>query len=157
LDPGDDPRDHPDARPDRRRHRAERPPGAGDRQPRLRAEGRPGERRRARPRAGRPRRPLEALLSEVLRVESLSKSFAGAKVVEDLSFAVEGGSTVGLVGPNGAGKTTAFNLITGFLPADQGRVALHGADITGRAPHKIVRAGMARTFQNLRLFDGLSV
>lgn len=96
-------------------------------------------------------------MSEVLRVESLSKSFSGAKVVEDLSFAVEAGSTVGLVGPNGAGKTTAFNLITGFLPPDRGRVALHGKDITGRSPHKIVRAGMARTFQNLRLFDGLSV
>jgi ABC-type branched-subunit amino acid transport system ATPase component len=96
-------------------------------------------------------------LSEVLRVESLSKSFSGAKVVDELSFAVELGSTVGLVGPNGAGKTTAFNLITGFLALDRGRVELRGEDITGRSPHRIVRAGMARTFQNLRLFDGLSV
>lgn len=96
-------------------------------------------------------------MTEVLRVESLSKAFSGAKVVDDLSFAVEAGSTVGLVGPNGAGKTTAFNLITGFLALDKGRVALHGEDITGRSPHRIVRAGMARTFQNLRLFDGMDV
>jgi ABC-type branched-subunit amino acid transport system ATPase component len=70
---------------------------------------------------------------------------------------VERESTVGLVGPNGAGKTTAFNLITGFLPSDHGRVLLRGQDITGWPAHKIVHAGMARTFQNLRLFDGLSV
>ncbi|WCB91499.1 Lipopolysaccharide export system ATP-binding protein LptB [Baekduia alba] len=66
-------------------------------------------------------------------------------------------STVGLVGPNGAGKTTAFNLITGFLASDQGRVVLRGQDITGWAAHRIVQAGMSRTFQNLRLFDGLGV
>jgi ABC-type branched-subunit amino acid transport system ATPase component len=90
-------------------------------------------------------------------VESLTRRFGGATVVDDLSFAVESGSTVGLVGPNGAGKTTAFNLITGFLAPDGGSVVLRGNDITGWSAHRIVRAGMSRTFQNLRLFDGLSV
>jgi ABC-type branched-subunit amino acid transport system ATPase component len=74
-----------------------------------------------------------------------------------VSFSVERGSTVGLVGPNGAGKTTAFNLITGFLAPDRGSVVLRREDITGWPAHRIVRAGMSRTFQNLRLFDGLSV
>lgn len=93
----------------------------------------------------------------ILRVEGLSKSFRGLKAVDDVSFEVEQGSILGVIGPNGAGKTTVFNLIAGAIKPDTGRTFLNGVDITGRPPHAIAQAGMARTFQLMRPFYSMSV
>lgn len=90
-------------------------------------------------------------------VEGLSKSFGGLHAVEKASFQVEKGTLTSLIGPNGAGKTTVFDLISGFLPADEGRIAFKGQDMAQRKPHDIVSLGMARTFQHLGLFSQLSV
>lgn len=93
----------------------------------------------------------------VLEVEKLEKSFGGVKAVDGISFAVEEGETVGIIGPNGAGKTTLFNLITGFYRVDSGTILFRGRDITSVSPYRLHRLGIARTFQNLRLFSGLTV
>jgi branched-chain amino acid transport system ATP-binding protein/branched-chain amino acid transport system permease protein len=93
----------------------------------------------------------------VLVAEGLSKSFGGIRAADDLSLALPRGKVTALVGPNGAGKTTVFNLLTGFLAPDAGRVVLHGGDITGLAPWRTVGQGLARTFQDVRLFERMSV
>jgi ABC-type branched-subunit amino acid transport system ATPase component len=90
-------------------------------------------------------------------VEELSKSFGGLHAVEKASFHVRQGSLTSLIGPNGAGKTTVFDLISGFLPADEGRILFKGHELTKYKPHEIVSLGMARTFQHLGLFNQLSV
>ena len=91
------------------------------------------------------------------QVTGLSKAFGGLRAVDDVSFGVTQGSITGLIGPNGAGKTTVFDLISGFLPADHGRVLFRGHDLTRCRPHQIVAFGMVRTFQHLGLFYQLSV
>jgi ABC-type branched-subunit amino acid transport system ATPase component len=93
----------------------------------------------------------------ILRVEGMTKHFRGVKAVDDVSFEVDEGSILGVIGPNGAGKTTMFNLIAGAIPPDSGRVFLEGSDVTGRPPHAIARAGMARTFQLMRPFYSMTV
>jgi len=93
----------------------------------------------------------------LLEVRSLCKSFGGLRAVQDLSFAVEAGQVFGLIGPNGSGKTTTINLLTGIYRATEGEMWLDGQSLVGRKPDAIVRAGMARTFQNLRLFATRSV
>jgi len=93
----------------------------------------------------------------LLRVEGLTKSFKGLRAVDDVGFEVAEGSILGVIGPNGAGKTTMFNLIAGALRPDAGTVHLNGTNITGRPPHRILRAGMARTFQLMRPFYSMSV
>jgi ABC-type branched-subunit amino acid transport system ATPase component len=93
----------------------------------------------------------------MLTVRGLTKAFGGLVAVDDLSFEITAGRTTALVGPNGAGKTTVFNLVTGFLTPTAGTVVLRGQDITGWRPHRVAHAGVARTFQNLRLFARLSV
>ena len=93
----------------------------------------------------------------MLRVESVSKSFGGVQAVDDVSFSVEDGEIHGLIGPNGAGKTTMINLISGFLRPTSGRILLEGREIQALPPEARSRAGVARTFQNLRLFPNLSV
>jgi branched-chain amino acid transport system ATP-binding protein len=93
----------------------------------------------------------------LLRVQSLSKQFGGLRAVDDVSFAVEGGKITGLIGPNGSGKTTTFNLISGVLTPTSGRVYFRDHDITGRPPEAIARMGIARTFQQIRLFRNLTV
>ncbi len=93
----------------------------------------------------------------MLRVEGLSRSFGGVAALEEIDLAVADGEVVGLIGPNGSGKTTLFNVITGVHPVDSGRVLLRGEDITDQAPARIVRRGIARTFQNLRIFRRMSV
>jgi branched-chain amino acid transport system ATP-binding protein len=93
----------------------------------------------------------------LLEVKGISKAFGGVKAIDDFSFEVAGHDIVGIIGPNGAGKTTAFNLLTGVYEADAGHVLLDGKELTGLPQHKIARAGIARTFQNIRLFRGLSV
>ena len=91
------------------------------------------------------------------RVDHLSKAFGGLLAVGDVSFLVEKESLTSLIGPNGAGKTTLFDLISGFLPADEGRIVFKGRDLAREKPHDIVSLGMARTFQHLGLFNQLSV
>ncbi|HET7400098.1 MAG TPA: ABC transporter ATP-binding protein [Intrasporangium sp.] len=93
----------------------------------------------------------------ILRVEGLTKHFRGVTAVDDVSFEVEQGSILGVIGPNGAGKTTVFNLIAGAIAPDAGRTFLDGAEVTGRPPHVIARAGMVRTFQLMRPFYSMSV
>ena len=93
----------------------------------------------------------------MLDVKNLSISFGGLKAVDDFSITIEKGQRYGLIGPNGAGKTTIFNLLTGVYKPDGGRILLDGKDITGHKAIQINQAGIARTFQNIRLFKELSV
>ncbi len=92
----------------------------------------------------------------LLEVESLSKDFGGLRALSDLSFTLEGGDLLGIMGPNGSGKSTLFNLLAGALIPDAGRIRLRGRDIVGLAPHRICALGIARTFQFVRTFGGLS-
>ena len=92
-----------------------------------------------------------------LAAEGLQKSFGGLKAVSDLTLIVPPRGLHGLIGPNGAGKTTAFNLLTGVYKPDGGSIRLGGERIDGKRPNQIARAGLARTFQNIRLFGELSV
>ena len=93
----------------------------------------------------------------MLTIDRLSRSFGGVAALDALDLAVGEGEVVGLIGPNGSGKTTLFNVITGVHAADSGSVLLHGEDIAGDTPARIVRRGVARTFQNLRIFRRMSV
>jgi branched-chain amino acid transport system ATP-binding protein len=96
-------------------------------------------------------------MSVLLTVEQLCMSFGGLKAVSDFTLAVPAGGLYGLIGPNGAGKTTVFNLLTGVYRPDSGTVRLGARELLGYKPHQIARAGVARTFQNIRLFPDLSV
>ena len=93
----------------------------------------------------------------MLDVKNLSISVGGLKAVDDFSITIEKGQLYGLIGPNGAGKTTIFNLLTGVYKPDGGRILLDGKDITGHKAIQINQTGIARTFQNIRLFKELSV
>jgi len=93
----------------------------------------------------------------VLEVRDLTKSFDGFVAVSRVSFDVPKGSICAIIGPNGAGKTTLFNLITGHLRADDGRVVLNGRDVTGVAPHELCRIGVGRSFQRTNIFAKLTV
>ncbi len=92
----------------------------------------------------------------LLEVERVSKGFGGVRAVHDVSFTLEEGELLGIMGPNGSGKTTLFNLIAGALAPDAGRIRLRGHDIAGLTPHRICARGVARTFQLVRPFAGLS-
>jgi branched-chain amino acid transport system ATP-binding protein len=92
----------------------------------------------------------------ILEVQGLTKSFGGLVAVSGVDLAVAEGEIVGLIGPNGAGKTTLFNLITGLLEPSAGSVRFLGQPVAGRRPHAIAEMGMARTFQNIRLFGSMS-
>jgi branched-chain amino acid transport system ATP-binding protein len=96
-------------------------------------------------------------MNSILSLEGVSRSFGGLMAVGDVGFSVQPGEIFGLIGPNGAGKTTLFNLISGLTPVSAGRISFLGKDILGIAPHKVAGMGMARTFQNIRLFSGMSV
>ena len=93
----------------------------------------------------------------LLEVKNLSISFGGLKAVDDFNITIEKGQLYGLIGPNGAGKTTVFNLLTGVYKPDGGIILLDGKNIAGKKNIEINRAGVARTFQNIRLFKDLSV
>jgi branched-chain amino acid transport system ATP-binding protein len=93
----------------------------------------------------------------LLKVEGLSKSFGGVSAVRDLTFSVSSQQIKSVIGPNGAGKTTVFNLISGVMPADAGRVVFKDRELGGLKPHKRAWLGLARTFQNTLLFDDMTV
>jgi branched-chain amino acid transport system ATP-binding protein len=93
----------------------------------------------------------------MLELKGLSKHFGGVKAVDGLDLNVKSGEIFGLIGPNGSGKSTTINLICGLMDVTAGNIAIDGRDISGVAPHEVVEAGIGRTFQNIRLFHGLTV
>jgi branched-chain amino acid transport system ATP-binding protein len=93
----------------------------------------------------------------MLEVRDVTKSFGGFMALSRVGFAVPAGSISAIIGPNGAGKTTLFNVITGHLPPDGGRVVFKGRDVTGIAPHDLCRLGMGRSFQRTNIFPRLTV
>jgi branched-chain amino acid transport system ATP-binding protein len=95
-------------------------------------------------------------VSALLEIRGATKTFGGLVAVNEVTFEVREGQIVGLIGPNGAGKTTVFNLITGNYRADRGAIAFAGRALVGMKTHRIVKLGVARTFQNIRLFQRLS-
>jgi branched-chain amino acid transport system ATP-binding protein len=101
--------------------------------------------------------PATGTKRPVLSCSGLKRSFGGLKALAGVSFEVNNGEIFGLVGPNGSGKTTLINVVTGFYPPNSGSITLLGRDITSWRPHQIARLGVARTFQNLALFKGMSV
>jgi len=96
-------------------------------------------------------------MSALLDVKGIAIAFGGLKAVQDFNLAIPKGALHGLIGPNGAGKTTVFNLLTGVYRPDAGTIKLDGNDLIGLKPHQIAKAGMSRTFQNIRLFPNLTV
>jgi len=96
-------------------------------------------------------------MSALLELRAVSKGFGGVLAVENISFSIAQGELVGLIGPNGAGKTTVFNLVSGVHALGEGEVLHRGARISGSGPTRIARRGIARTFQNIRLFRSLTV
>jgi branched-chain amino acid transport system ATP-binding protein len=92
-----------------------------------------------------------------LEINGLNKYFGGLKAVSDFNLTMEEGELVGLIGPNGAGKTTVFNLITGMIPPSSGQIRFRGENIVGLPPYRIFQKGIARTFQNIRLFKEATV
>src|SRR5262252_5900504 len=93
----------------------------------------------------------------LLIIDNVSKHFGGLLAVDKISFQINRGQITALIGPNGAGKTTLFSIISGFLSLDQGRIVYDGVDVTGEPPYKLARRGIARTFQIVQPFAGLSV
>lgn len=93
----------------------------------------------------------------LLKIERLSKSFGGLKAVSNLDIEIQDGELIGLIGPNGAGKTTVFNLLTGVYEPTEGNMLFQGENVNGLKPYQVTHRGMARTFQNIRLFGDLSV
>ena len=90
-------------------------------------------------------------------MQNVVKRFGGLTAVSNMSFQVEKGEIFGVIGPNGAGKTTIFNLITGVYPVSEGNILFDGQSISGKKPYQIINGGIARTFQNIRLFTGMTV
>jgi branched-chain amino acid transport system ATP-binding protein len=100
---------------------------------------------------------LEAPEGPILQVRHVTKRFGGLTAVDDVTFDVKRHSVFALIGPNGAGKTTLFNSITGLFPPTSGSIVLEGREITGLRPYHVAKRGIARTFQNIRLFDFMTV
>jgi branched-chain amino acid transport system ATP-binding protein len=101
--------------------------------------------------------PEERQERRVLKVDGLRVQYGGVVAVDDVSFGIEAGQLVGLIGPNGAGKTTLVDALTGYVRPTRGRVTFGGEDVTGRPAYRLARAGIARTFQSVELFDDLTV
>lgn len=93
----------------------------------------------------------------MLKLNSVSRNFGGLVVLKDVNLTVPQGGIFGLIGPNGAGKTTVFNLITGLLKPSSGDITFEGVSVLGCKPHRITRSGIARTFQNIRIFKEMSI
>ena len=100
---------------------------------------------------------LEGKKTPVLETKKLGITFGGLKAVQDFNIQIYQGELVGLIGPNGAGKTTVFNMLTGVYVPTEGTVLLNGVPLNGKKPHQFVAAGVARTFQNIRLFKQMTV
>jgi branched-chain amino acid transport system ATP-binding protein len=100
--------------------------------------------------------PTAGAASPLLRVDGLTKRFAGVHALENVSFTVDAGGILGLFGPNGAGKTTCFNCLTGVVAPDAGRVWLAGVDLTAAPSHRVAALGLGRTFQVVKPFRGLT-
>ncbi len=98
-----------------------------------------------------------AAKAPMLSLDGVSKQFGGITALNNVSLAVPDNGIIGLIGPNGAGKTTIFNVITGAYRANSGQVRLGAREITGLPPYRVARAGVARTFQNVRLFSSMTV
>ena len=96
-------------------------------------------------------------MTDLLSVHDVTKVFGGVRAVDGVSLSVEEGTITALIGPNGSGKTTLFNIITGYLKADAGRVEFDGSDVTGSDPGRLYRKGLSRTFQQARIFPQLTV
>ena len=96
-------------------------------------------------------------MSEQLEIREVSKSFGGVQAVSRVSLDVNQGDLMSVIGPNGAGKTSLLNMISGFYHPDSGRIVLDGVDVTQSAPSRIAERGVARTFQNIALFRGMTV
>lgn len=96
-------------------------------------------------------------MAELLKVDNVSMIFGGLRAVSNLSMHIDEGELIGLIGPNGAGKTTAFNMITGVYTPTEGKVYFNGQQSSGKKSYQVTQMGMARTFQNIRLFSELSV
>ena len=96
-------------------------------------------------------------MAELLKVDNVSMVFGGLRAVSNLSMHIDEGELIGLIGPNGAGKTTAFNMITGVYTPTEGKVFFNGQQSSGKKSYQVTQMGMARTFQNIRLFSELSV
>ncbi len=99
---------------------------------------------------------MDKLDDNILVLKNVTKRFGGLVAVDDVSINIKRGEIFALIGPNGAGKTTLFNNVTGLFKPTSGHVILNGKDITGSRPHEVARLGIARTFQNIRLFDYMS-
>src|ERR671924_2130248 len=98
-----------------------------------------------------------AKTATILEIQEVSRSFGGVQAVQRVSLDVPRGEIMSIIGPNGAGKTTVLNMISGFYHPDHGRIVLEGRDVTDMAPSKIAELGVARTFQNIALFRGMTV
>jgi branched-chain amino acid transport system ATP-binding protein len=104
-----------------------------------------------------PPSPAGSPVAPILECRGIERRFGGLVALADVSVEIRAGEIFGLVGPNGSGKTTLVNAVTGFYPPQRGTIRLDGRDITALAPHAVARLGVARTFQNLALFSGMSV
>ena len=100
---------------------------------------------------------MDCRMSALLRLDRLTRRFAGLVAVDDVTFAVEAGGIHAVIGPNGAGKTTLFNLISGLIPPTEGTITLGDADIAALPPERRAALGLARTFQNIRVFGAMTV
>jgi len=100
---------------------------------------------------------MESMADPILKLDGLNKHFGGVHAVQDISFSLNRGELAGLIGPNGAGKTTVFNLITGVYSPDSGQILFKGEEIGSKRTYDVVAKGIARTFQNLRLFQRSTV
>ena len=96
-------------------------------------------------------------MAELLKVNNASMIFGGLRAVSNLTMQIDEGELIGLIGPNGAGKTTAFNMLTGVYEPSEGEITFNGQRINGKKPYQVTQMGIARTFQNIRLFSELSV
>ena len=96
-------------------------------------------------------------MEALLKVNDISMVFGGLRAVSNFSMEIKAGELIGLIGPNGAGKTTAFNMITGVYTPTEGEIMFNGTRTSGKKSYQVTQLGMARTFQNIRLFSELSV